>query len=63
MINYEIFFIPLCHSLAGKCHRVFTGVVLKHSKGVQSFTESADVYFGNLTIPQINAYIETGESM
>ncbi|XP_013107827.2 dTTP/UTP pyrophosphatase [Stomoxys calcitrans] len=50
-------------SLAGKCNRVFTGVVLKHSKGVRSFTETADVYFGHLTNEQIQAYVDSGEPL
>lgn len=50
-------------SLAGKCNRVYTGVVLKHAKGTQSFTEMADVYFGNITQEQIEAYVESGDPM
>uniref|UniRef100_A0A1I8N6M9 Maf-like protein n=1 Tax=Musca domestica TaxID=7370 RepID=A0A1I8N6M9_MUSDO len=48
-------------NLAGNCNRVFTGVVLKHSKGVRCFTETADVYFGQLSREQIQAYVDSGE--
>ncbi|XP_075154140.1 dTTP/UTP pyrophosphatase [Haematobia irritans] len=50
-------------SLAGNCNRVFTGVVLKHSKGVRTFTETADVYFGQLSNEQIQEYVDSGEPL
>lgn len=50
-------------SLSGKCNRVFTGVVLKHSNGVSSFTDTADVYFGNLNAKQIQAYVDSGDPL
>lgn len=58
---YMVYFVRL--SLSGKCNRVFTGVVLKHSKGVRSFTDTADVYFGNLTPEQIQDYVDSGQPM
>uniref|UniRef100_A0A1A9W2J9 Septum formation protein Maf n=1 Tax=Glossina brevipalpis TaxID=37001 RepID=A0A1A9W2J9_9MUSC len=55
--------IRMLTNLSGKCNRVFTGVVLKHSKGVHTFTETADVYFGKLSKEQIYAYVESGDPM
>uniref|UniRef100_A0A1B0G0C5 Uncharacterized protein n=1 Tax=Glossina morsitans morsitans TaxID=37546 RepID=A0A1B0G0C5_GLOMM len=55
--------VRMLTNLSGNCNRVFTGVVLKHSKGVHKFTETADVYFGNLSKEQINAYVESGDPM
>ncbi|XP_061399038.1 dTTP/UTP pyrophosphatase-like [Musca vetustissima] len=55
--------LKMITNLAGKCNTVFTGVVLKHSKGVRSFTETADVYFGELSREQIEAYVATGEPL
>lgn len=64
-LDFEInvFIFCIIYSLAGKCNRVFTGVVLKHSKGIRSFTETADVYFGQLTNQQIQEYVDSGEPL
>ncbi|XP_032595141.1 dTTP/UTP pyrophosphatase isoform X2 [Drosophila grimshawi] len=50
-------------NLSGVSNRVFTGVVLKHAKGVRQFTETADVYFGELTAAQIQSYIDSGDPL
>ncbi|KAM7352174.1 dTTP/UTP pyrophosphatase [Cochliomyia hominivorax] len=55
--------VRMLTNLSGKSNRVFTGVVLKHSKGVRSFTETADVYFGNLTQQQILDYVDSKDPL
>ncbi|KNC24050.1 hypothetical protein FF38_11324 [Lucilia cuprina] len=55
--------VKMLTNLSGKCNRVFTGVVLKHSQGIRSFTETADVYFGHLTPEQIQDYVDSGDPL
>ncbi|XP_055904189.1 dTTP/UTP pyrophosphatase [Eupeodes corollae] len=49
--------------LAGNCNTPHTGVVIKHAGGVVRFTESAKVYFGQLSQEQIQAYVDSGEPL
>ncbi|XP_055377332.1 dTTP/UTP pyrophosphatase [Condylostylus longicornis] len=49
--------------LAGKTHVVYTGVVIKHSKGSIKFHESCKVTFGDITKEQIQSYVNTGEPL
>ncbi|XP_065357417.1 dTTP/UTP pyrophosphatase [Calliphora vicina] len=55
--------VRMLTNLSGKSNRVFTGVVLKHSKGVRSFTDTADVYFGDLSKEQIQDYVDSGDPL
>ncbi|KAM3957704.1 dTTP/UTP pyrophosphatase-like [Aphomia sociella] len=50
-------------SLAGRAHTVYTGVVIKSLGNIVKFTESTNVFFGNIDERQIRAYIATGEPM
>ncbi|XP_026760068.1 dTTP/UTP pyrophosphatase-like [Galleria mellonella] len=50
-------------SLSGRGHTVYTGVVIKAFDKVVKFTESTNVFFGNIDESQIRAYIATGEPM
>ena len=45
-------------SLSGRSHEVITGVCLKTSKKLVSFSSSTKVYFKKLTTPEIEYYIE-----
>jgi len=47
--------------LQGKMHTVFTGVAICSPGGMKSFVESTNVYFRELTISEMHAYIATGE--
>ncbi|XP_058799422.1 dTTP/UTP pyrophosphatase [Phymastichus coffea] len=49
--------------LAGKTHTVFTGVCLKTLEKEVKFWNSTEVTFGNISMDQINAYVETGEPL
>ncbi|XP_034824268.1 dTTP/UTP pyrophosphatase [Maniola hyperantus] len=49
--------------LSGRCHTVYTGVVVKALEKVVKFTEKTDVLFGKLEDDQIKGYIATGEPM
>ncbi|XP_034473011.1 dTTP/UTP pyrophosphatase [Drosophila innubila] len=55
--------VRMLTNLSGKCNRVFTGVVLKHANGVRQFTDTADVYFGQLTAEQIQSYVDSGDPL
>jgi len=45
-------------SLAGKTHRVITGVVIQHSKGEIAFSDTTTVEFHPLTTEQIEFYVD-----
>lgn len=48
----------------GRKNTVYTGVVIKLGDSqVVTFTETADVYFGQITDEQIQAYVNTGEPL
>lgn len=53
----------LFYSLSGKSNRVFSGVILKHAKGVRKFTDTADVYFGELLPEQIKSYVDSKDPL
>ncbi|XP_030377582.1 uncharacterized protein LOC115626368 [Scaptodrosophila lebanonensis] len=55
--------VRMLNNLSGACNRVFTGVVLRHDKGVRTFTDTADVYFGELTEAQIQDYVASGDPL
>ncbi|KRF78025.1 uncharacterized protein Dvir_GJ17875, isoform B [Drosophila virilis] len=55
--------VRMLTNLSGACNRVFTGVVFKHALGVRKFTETADVYFGQLTEAQIQSYVDSGDPL
>ena len=57
--------VSMLKTLSGKWHRVFGGVALEwREKEISfSFFESTRVKFRNLTDPEIEAYVETGESL
>ncbi|XP_055714013.1 dTTP/UTP pyrophosphatase [Phlebotomus papatasi] len=49
--------------LMNRKHRVYTGVVIKIADKFIRFTETTDVYFGQATPEQIQAYVDTGEPL
>ncbi|KAH8389625.1 hypothetical protein KR215_008522 [Drosophila sulfurigaster] len=55
--------VRMLTNLSGACNRVFTGVVLKHANGVRQFTDTADVYFGELSAAQIQSYVDSGDPL
>ncbi|XP_037958277.1 dTTP/UTP pyrophosphatase [Teleopsis dalmanni] len=55
--------VHMLTNLSGKCNRVYTGVVIRHKQGAHKFTDTADVYFGNLTKQQIQAYVDSGDPL
>ncbi|KAL7739232.1 hypothetical protein ACLKA6_015090 [Drosophila palustris] len=55
--------VRMLTNLSGACNRVFTGVILKHLNGVRKFTDTADVYFGQLTAEQIQSYVDSGDPL
>lgn len=62
--------VGMLSRLAGKWHKVHTGVALYHVRYgdekavlVSSFTDTASVKFADLTDRDIAAYVETGEPM
>ncbi|XP_055847581.1 dTTP/UTP pyrophosphatase [Episyrphus balteatus] len=55
--------VQMLTRLAGNCNTPHTGVVIKHSKGIVRFTESAKVYFGQITQEQIQSYVDSGEPL
>ncbi|XP_060667052.1 dTTP/UTP pyrophosphatase [Drosophila nasuta] len=55
--------VRMLTNLSGACNRVFTGVVLKHANGVRQFTDTADVYFGDLSAAQIQSYVDSGDPL
>ncbi|KAH8273824.1 hypothetical protein KR044_001149 [Drosophila immigrans] len=55
--------VRMLTNLSGACNRVFTGVVLKHANGVRQFTDTADVYFGELSATQIQSYVDSGDPL
>lgn len=48
-------------TLSGKYHSVFTGVTVIKPEGTVTFSAETKVKFFDLTDPEINAYIATGE--
>ena len=48
-------------SLSGKTHHVSSGVCLIYKDKIDTFTDTTDVVFYNLTDEMINAYLESGE--
>lgn len=65
----EIFGIPkdradaarMLRSLAGRTHRVVTGVTIREKEHALSFAVSTDVAFYPLSDGEIEAYLDTGE--
>ncbi|KAH8324799.1 hypothetical protein KR074_001914 [Drosophila pseudoananassae] len=55
--------IRMLENLSGKSNRVFSGVILKHAKGVRKFTDTADVYFGDLLPEQIKSYVDSKDPL
>lgn len=55
--------VRMLTNLSGACNRTFTGVVLKHANGVRHFTDTVDVYFGQLTKEQIQSYVDSGDPL
>ncbi len=45
--------------LSGKCHKVISGVSVRTSKGIYSFSDTTEVCFSELTTTDINYYVET----
>lgn len=50
--------VGMLRSLSGKRHTVYTGVCLRSAGGYESFTESTDVFFRNLTDAEIGYYVD-----
>lgn len=55
--------VRMLTNLSAKCNRTHTGIALRHSKGSRHFTETTDVYFGELTKAQIQDYVDSGEPL
>jgi septum formation protein len=49
--------------LAGREHRVVTGLALRWPKGMEAMTETSRVRFRELSAEEIAAYVATGEPM
>ncbi len=45
--------------LSGKCHKVISGVSVRTSKDIYSFSDITEVCFSELTAADINYYVET----
>ena len=50
--------VEILSSLSGNKHQVYTGVCLRTAKETKVFTEKTEVYFRNLTINEINYYLD-----
>ncbi|XP_020806879.1 uncharacterized protein LOC110183034 [Drosophila serrata] len=55
--------IRMLTNLSGTSNRVFSGVVLKHANGIRKFTDTADVYFGDLLPEQIQSYVDSKDPL
>uniref|UniRef100_W8BPC0 Septum formation protein Maf n=2 Tax=Ceratitis capitata TaxID=7213 RepID=W8BPC0_CERCA len=55
--------VRMLTNLSGNCNRTHTGIAICHSKGTRLFTETTDVYFGDLTKEQIQEYVDSGEPL
>lgn len=53
--------IDILTSLSGKTHQVITGVVILHEAGETSFSDVTEVRFHELTLEQIEYYIDKFE--
>lgn len=51
--------IKTLQKLSGRCHTVVTGVTLRSPKQKVSFTTSTNVYFKELSIEEIEYYVDT----
>lgn len=51
--------IAMLRSLSGDRHTVYTGVCMRSSHADESFTESTDVIFNNLSDTDITYYVDT----
>lgn len=49
--------------LNGKSNIVYTGVAIKYGDHIGKFTEKTEVQFGNCSVEQIKAYVDTGEPL
>ncbi|PSN54797.1 N-acetylserotonin O-methyltransferase-like protein, partial [Blattella germanica] len=49
--------------LVGRCHSVFTGVVLHNGTDLIKFSERTDVYMAPVSEEVIRAYVKTGEPL
>lgn len=50
--------VEMLQSLSGKKHTVFTAVCFRTKKKSKSFFDKTDVYFKNLTLEEINFYVD-----
>ena len=55
--------LEMLTALAGKRHRVCTGVTVRQGERVLTRAQSTDVYFRKATEAELRAYIRTGEPM
>ncbi len=53
--------IEMLKALSGKKHLVITGCAVKYKDQIDKFYQQATVNFANLSIEEIETYIETGE--
>ena len=51
--------VAMLGSLSGRSHQVYTGVCLRDSNALHSFTERTDVHFKALTDEEIAYYVDT----
>lgn len=49
--------------LVGRQHVVYTGVCIKYGTKITKFTETAEVFFGQASKEQIQAYVDTKEPL
>lgn len=50
--------IAMLQALSGDVHTVYTGVCLKSTQRTQSFTEATQVYFKQLSLQEIEHYVD-----
>lgn len=53
--------LEMLESLSGRTHRVYTGVAVRHGKGVESLVNVSEVRFRPTTAEERRAYCSTGE--
>ena len=53
----------MLHELSGKTHQVITGVCIICNKGAQTFAQSTNVNFKQLSGSEIQEYVASGEPL
>jgi septum formation protein len=55
--------VEILQNLSGKTHQVYTGIAILSKGHSEIFYEATDVTFYNLSIEEIETYVETGEPL